>query len=92
MNYIYGKVQKEINGTFVITDLIWTNTLSPKKEIKHSKKEIIKYINEGYKFKTMYYYNNEWRIGEDVHVVDGEYLRTDANNIKADNLANLLSY
>ena len=33
-----------------------------------------------------------WTAGEDVRVVDNRYLRTDANNIKADNLGSLPRY
>lgn len=35
-------------------------------------------------------YNNG--LSEDVRVIDGKYLRTDANNTKADNLGNLPSF
>ena len=33
-----------------------------------------------------------WFDGEEIHVVDDSYLRTDSNNIKADNLENLPRY
>ena len=39
--------------------------------------------------KTKYFRNGSWHVGEDVHVVDNEYLRTDPNNIKRDNLGEL---
>lgn len=41
--------------------------------------------------KTCYYSNSQagWVEGDDVHTVDGEYIRTDGNQIRADNLENL---
>ena len=39
--------------------------------------------------KTKYLRNGYWHVGEDVHVVDNDYLRTDPNNIKRDNLGEL---
>ena len=36
-----------------------------------------------------YFRNGSWHVVEDVHVVDNEYLRTDPNNIKRDNLGEL---
>lgn len=42
--------------------------------------------------KPQYYRYGSWTIGEDVRVVENEYLRTDANRIKADNLGNLPRY
>lgn len=39
--------------------------------------------------KTKYLKNGYWHVGEDVRVVDNEYLRTDPNNIKRDNLGEL---
>ena len=37
-------------------------------------------------------YNTATGDSEDIRVIDGKYLRTDANNIKADNLGNLPSF
>ena len=39
--------------------------------------------------KTKYYGYYGWVVGEDVRVVDNEYLRTDSNRTKADNLGKL---
>ncbi len=58
----------------------------------YTKQAIIDYINEGNSVKTKYYRNYQWRIGEDVRVIDNQYLRTDANDIKSDNLENLPEY
>lgn len=33
--------------------------------------------------------NNKWSLGSSVHLIDGEYLTTDKNNTKLDNLGNL---
>ena len=42
--------------------------------------------------RTKYRRYGIWVDGEEVHVVDNKYLRTDNNNIKADNLENLPEY
>lgn len=41
--------------------------------------------------KTSYYSSDmgEWVEGDDVHTVDGDYIRTDGNDIREDNLENL---
>lgn len=47
----------------------------------------------GYRFKTKYKLSDGvYREGEDIRVVDNEYLRTDANNKRADNLGYLPRY
>ena len=51
---------------------------------------MISFINQNPgQVKTKFLRNGFWYIGEEVHVVENSYLRTDANNIKADNLGNL---
>jgi len=42
--------------------------------------------------RTKYRLNYCFYVGEEVHVVDNKYLRTDANHIKSDNLENLPEY
>ena len=42
--------------------------------------------------KTLYKRGTSWIEGEYVHVVDDEYLRTDANNKREDNLGELIEY
>lgn len=59
---------------------------------EYTKQAVIDFINNGNAVKTKYRRNYAWKIGEDVHVVDNRYLRTDSNNIKADNLENLPEY
>ena len=77
----------------VISKVKWTNSLYEKATKECSKKQMIKFINENPNCtKTKYMVNGTWREGEDVRVVDNEYLRTDANRIKADNLGNLPEY
>jgi len=49
-------------------------------------------IEKGYSFVTIYRQNEKWVKGEEVHTVtvDGEeFIRTDRNNIKKDNLGAL---
>lgn len=38
---------------------------------------------------TMNTSTNKWNVGAHVHVIDGEYLTTDRNSTKRDNLGNL---
>lgn len=59
---------------------------------EYSKQSVIDFINDGNAVKTKYRRNYSWVVGEDVHVVDNRYIRTDKNNIKADNLENLPEY
>ncbi|MGX9779183.1 DUF3892 domain-containing protein [Pseudomonas aeruginosa] len=33
--------------------------------------------------------DDKWKVGADVHLIDDEYLTTDRNSIKRDNLGNL---
>lgn len=44
------------------------------------------------KFKTIFMVNGAWRYGADVHVVDGEFLATDRNARKEDNLESLPTF
>ncbi len=44
------------------------------------------------KFKTIFMENGAWRNGADVHVVDGEFLATDRNARKEDNLESLPTF
>lgn len=54
---------------------------------------MIKYINaHPDTVKTMYRRGASWVKGEYVHVVDNEYLRTDANYKREDNLGELIEY
>jgi len=41
--------------------------------------------------KTVYYSSSKgrWVVGSKVHTVDGEYIRTDRNNTREDNLNNI---
>lgn len=50
-----------------------------------TKKEMIYLLNTGSIAYT--YYDSQ--VGDHVHVVDNEYLRTDGNHIRQDNLGNL---
>lgn len=54
--------------------------------------EVVKKIEEGLTFCTIYKKDNKWIRGEDVHIVvikNVKYIRTDNNNTPMDNLGNL---
>lgn len=88
MIYIDEVIKNDDN---VIVKVYWiSNQLTVKASKWTTKKDMIEYIN-GHpgNVKTKYKRNGAWREGEYVHVVDNSYLRTDANNIKQDNLENL---
>ena len=73
-----------------ISSVKWTNSLNEDADNECSKNEMIKFINAHPGVtKTKYRSYGVWCEGEDIHVVDNSYLRTDNNNIKADNLGNL---
>lgn len=94
MIYI-DKVHYEIDqhGCEVISRLKWTNSLNEAAKNECSKKQMIEFINKNPNCtKTKYYRYGYWTVGEDVRVVENEYLRTDANRIKIDNLGNLPRY
>lgn len=80
-------------GNERIAKLKWTNNLSQEATSECTKKQMIDFINQHPNCtKTKYYRYGYWVTGEDVRVVDNNYLRTDANNIKADNLGSLPRY
>ncbi|GAB3684398.1 hypothetical protein GCM10028857_13330 [Salinarchaeum chitinilyticum] len=57
-----------------------------------TKETVISDIDDSNKnVKTCYYSDAQggWVEGDDVHTVDGEYIRTDGNQIRSDNLDNL---
>lgn len=87
--------ETDIHGCEVISKLKWTNSLTEQATKVCTKKEMIDFINKNPNCtKTKYLKNNGWQgyqwfVGEDVRVVDNAYLRTDANNIKKDNLESL---
>lgn len=91
MVYIDGvKFDTDYQGNKVITVLRWTETLNTTGSKFTAKYQMVEYVkNHPNNTKTKYYRNGSWHVGEDVRVVDGKYLRTDANNIKTDNLGNL---
>ena len=94
MVYI-DKVHYEVDqhGCEVISKLKWTNNLTENATKESSKKQMIEFINQNPNCtKTKYYRYGNWTVGEDVRVVENEYLRTDANRIKSDNLGNLPRY
>ena len=76
-----------------ISEVMWTNSLYENAYQRCNKTTMIRFINEnpGY-VRTKYVRYGKWCDGEEVHVVDNKYLRTDKNNIKADNLENLPRY
>ena len=85
--------EQDSNGFEYIAKMKWTNTLSLSATNECTKSQMIDFVNNNPNCtKTKYYRNGRWVEGEDVHVVDNRYLRTDANNIKADNLGSLPRY
>jgi len=80
-------------GNECIANVKWTNDLYSAATKECTKRDMINFINEHPNVtKTKYYRYGNWAVGEDVRVVDNSYLRTDANNIKADNLGSLPRY
>ncbi len=76
-----------------ISKMKWTNTLSESATNECTKAEMIAFINQNSgQAKTKYNRYGFWFDGEEIHVVDNRYLRTDNNNIKADNLESLPRY
>ncbi len=85
--------EKDQHGCEVISKLKWTNSLNETAINECSKKQMIEFINKNPNCtKTKYYRCGSWTVGEDIRVVENEYLRTDANRIKRDNLGNLPRY
>ena len=80
-------------GNEYIARMKWTNDLTTQATYECTKSDMIDFINKNPNCtKTKYYGYGRWPAGEDVRVVDNRYLRTDANNIKADNLGSLPRY
>lgn len=80
-------------GNEYIAKVKWTNDLYSAAVNECTEPEMINFINEHPNVtKTKYYRYGNWSVGEDVRVVDNSYLRTDANNIKSDNLGSLPRY
>ena len=80
-------------GNEYIARMKWTNYLTTQATDECTKRQMIDFINKNPNCtKTKYYAYGHWTAGEDVRVVDNRYLRTDANNIKADNLGSLPRY
>lgn len=76
-----------------ISEIKWTNKLAENADNRSSKVDMIKFINDNPGcVHTKYYRFGRWYDGEEIHVVDNKYLRTDKNDIKADNLENLPRY
>lgn len=76
-----------------IAKMKWTNTLSEDAYEECGKDAMIRFIKENPGCaRTKYRRYGYWYDGEEIHVVDDRYLRTDKNYIKADNLENLPEY
>ena len=85
--------EQDAYGNEYIARMMWTNSLSSQASDECTKEQMIYFINKNPNCtKTKYYGYGRWIAGEDVRVVDNRYLRTDANNIKADNLGSLPRY
>ena len=76
-----------------ISKMKWTNNLSENASNECTKAEMIAFIKQHPgQARTKYSRYGFWFDGKEIHVVDNSYLRTDNNNIKADNLENLPRY
>lgn len=85
--------EQDSYGNEYIAKVKWTNDFHSAAINECSKREMIDFINKHPNVtKTKYCRYFIWVVGEDVRVVDNAYLRTDANNIKADNLGSLPRY
>ena len=85
--------ERDSYGYEYISKMKWINNFSQQAENECTKREMIDFINQNPNCtKTKYYSYGCWHEGEDVRVVDNRYLRTDSNNIKADNLGSLPRY
>lgn len=91
MLYIFAIHKNSETG--VIEKLWYSNGLSTDHSDSCTKRAMINYINlHPDTVKTMYRRGSSWIPGEYVHVVDNEYLRTDANHKTEDNLGELIEY
>lgn len=81
--YVTAK-RKDTNG--VITDLQTRKDSTSADAVPKTKVELIKVIKPAGSDTAKTYNKGASR---DIHVVDGEYLRTDGNNTKKDNLDEL---
>lgn len=83
--------ETDLHGCEFISKVKWTYILTQQATNICTKQEMINFIkNNPNCTKTKYYDRwKGWTVGEDVRVVDNSYLRTDANNFKADNLGSL---
>jgi len=80
-------------GNEYIAKLKWTNSLWITADKECTKSQMIDFVTKNpNSTKTKYFRYGRWVEGEDVCVVDGAYLRTDSNGIKADNLSSLPRY
>ena len=80
-------------GREYIANVKWSYYLSVQATAEATKSEMIDFINHHPNCtKTKYYRYGRWVEGEDVRPPPHQYLRTDANNIKADNLGSLPRY
>lgn len=81
-------------GHRYITEVRYSYILNSIGVYTYSRASMVNYIkNHPNCVKTKYLgHTGYWLEGEDVRVVDNYYLRTDANNIKADNLGDLPEY
>ena len=92
MLYIDEVIKDECrHGCEVITHVYYTEHLTQKAFKKCTKRDMINYMNNypSSTVRTKYKKYGYWFEGDDVHVVDNEFLRTDGNNIREDNLGEL---
>lgn len=92
-DYLISKVRYDENHNH-ITDLFIHKDAGVKVKAgdTYSRQSVVDVITKGASFNTIYKENSTWKNGAKVEIVriDNEnYLRTDSNNVKKDNLGEL---
>ena len=81
-----GRYSTDAHGCNVISKVKWTNDLNEDATSECTKQQMIDFINKNPNVTKTKYKNSwgNWQVGENVRVIDNTYLRTDANNTKAE--------
>lgn len=92
MIYIFEVEKTDYGDDYYVIDLVrWNNQLNADDGYWWTKQEMVKFMldNPYIRVKTKYKKYGVWIEGEDVRVINRQYIRTDANNYRCDNLGNL---
>jgi len=89
--YYIKKVHKSDEDT--IEEVKFSRELSESPKGTRKKSRVVDDIDEkGKSVYTAYRDQLRWKLGDEVHTVDGKWIRTDGNGIEADNLGDLPEY